>query len=52
MSFFLREVGQMKCEECGAEMRRVGTWAGIWIMACTQCQRTVLWIRYAECKGG
>lgn len=43
----------MKCEECGAVMRGVGTWAGILILACTRCPRTVLWIKYPEpCERG
>lgn len=43
----------MKCEECGAPARRVGTWTGIWIMACTGCPATWLYIQYpGECEDG
>lgn len=43
----------MKCEECGADSRKVGEWAAIWIMACKRCPATWLWIRYGpRCEGG
>lgn len=42
----------MTCPECGASCRKVGAWAGLWVMACTRCPRTWLRIVYADCKGG
>lgn len=36
-----------KCDECGNKARKVGTWGGLWIMACTRCARTWLRIVYA-----
>ena len=40
------------CSDCDSRMEKVGTFGGMWIIACTRCSKSFVMVMPATCGTG